>query len=103
MQARQPLLGICTLITIASAPLFLRLVGMNSVYGLRTPHTLSSAEVWYNANAFTGWAFLFAAVLSAGLLSFAPGSTRLLPSIGYFVAPMALALGASLTYASRLS
>jgi uncharacterized membrane protein len=103
MQARQPFLGICTLVAIVSAPLFLRLVRMNSVYGIRTPQTLSSAEAWYNANAFTGWVFLFAAVLGAGLLLFAPGSNRLLPSIAYFVAPMALALGASLTYASQLS
>jgi uncharacterized membrane protein len=103
MQARQPLLGICTLVAMVSAPLFLRLIGMNSIYGLRTPQTLSSAEAWYNGNAFTGWVFLFAAVLSAGLLLFAPGSNRLVPSIGYFVIPMTLALGAALIYVGRLS
>jgi uncharacterized membrane protein len=103
MEARQPLLGICTLVSIVSMPLFLRLVGINSVYGLRTSNTLSSPEAWYQANAFMGWALLFGAVLSAGLLSFAPGASRLWQSVVYFVAPIVLAMGASIAYASRLS
>ena len=103
MQARQPLLGICTLVAIVGAPLFLRLVPINAVYGLRTVHTLASKQAWYDVNAFLGWALIFAAVSSAGLLLFAPGAARLWLSTVYFAVPMASALCASLTYATRVS
>ncbi len=103
MSARPPLLGICTLVTFVSLPLFLRRVGVNRAYGIRTPQTLLNSHNWYAANAFAGWAFILAALVSAGLLLFAPGASRLWISISYFVAPMSLALLVSLLYANHLS
>jgi hypothetical protein len=37
-----------------SLPLLLRRVKPNSLYGFRTPRTLSDENIWYEANAFAG-------------------------------------------------
>lgn len=56
----------------AAVPLWLRLVPMNSWYGLRLPSTKINAERWHAANAFAGrklceWATL---ILAAGVAGF---------------------------------
>ena len=38
----------------------------NSTYGFRTEKTLSSPSIWYPANAFAGWVFLGASVVTMG-------------------------------------
>ena len=47
-----------------SVPMILGKVPPNSVYGFRTPKTLSSQDVWYPANRAAGWLMLAAAVIS---------------------------------------
>ena len=47
-----------------SVPMILGKVPPNSVYGFRTPKTLSSQDVWYPANRAAGWLMLVAAVIS---------------------------------------
>jgi uncharacterized membrane protein len=37
-----------------SIPLILRRVKPNSLYGFRTPKTLSNERIWYDTNAFAG-------------------------------------------------
>ena len=48
-----------------SVPLILRKVGRNVVYGVRTRKTLSDDAIWYEANAYGGWALLLASVAMA--------------------------------------
>ena len=39
-------------------PLMLRKVGRNSIYGFRTPKTLSDDKIWYEANRYAGMLML---------------------------------------------
>jgi hypothetical protein len=39
---------------LAATPLWLRLIPMNPIYGLRVPSTMTSDERWYDANAHAG-------------------------------------------------
>ena len=51
----------CALIFILIAiPLIFRKLPRNGLYGFRTRKTLSSDEIWYDANAYFGRAFLIA-------------------------------------------
>jgi uncharacterized membrane protein len=53
----------CVLIAVLGVPLILRKVPPNALYGFRTPRTLSSPDIWYPANAFSGAAMLVAAII----------------------------------------
>ena len=60
---------ICDLIFAAiAAPLILRKVPRNGLYGFRTPATLRDDRVWYEANAYFGKAFLCSSAVSALLM-----------------------------------
>jgi uncharacterized membrane protein len=92
-------------IAIVSIPLILKVVPRNSLYGFRTPSTLSSDEVWFRANHFAGWALFIAAVVSTALLVTVPGSAR--PNTGYdallFSGPIVVALIASFIYLRHIN
>ncbi len=85
------------LFAVVSLPLVFRKVPRNVLYGYRTRATLDSDLVWYEANAYFGWRFLIASVVTcigAVFLSrsgaFAPG-TYLKVSVALLVAPVLVA------------
>ncbi len=53
------------LLAAIAIPLMLRKVPRNFIYGFRTPATLSSDRIWYEANAHFGRRLVFASVVSA--------------------------------------
>ena len=53
------------LIALVSIPLIFRKVPRNWAYGVRTPATLSSDEIWYPANEYGGKALLVASLVGA--------------------------------------
>lgn len=63
--------GLCTVLALAglfiliSIPLVLRKVPSNRLYGFRTPKTLRSDKIWYEANAFFGRGLIVASLVSA--------------------------------------
>ncbi len=64
--------GFGFLLSALSLPLWLRLVPMNSFYGVRLPSTFTSNERWYDVNAYFGkqlfiWSL---AVIGAGIAGF---------------------------------
>jgi hypothetical protein len=58
---------------VIARPLILRRIGPNRLYGFRTPKTLGDAQVWYDANEYSGKTLRTAgiATIVAGLLQFA--------------------------------
>ena len=60
------------LVFILSIPLALNLVRPNGFYGFRTAKTLSSPEIWRQANTFSGWVFLAASLIGLGITYFKP-------------------------------
>ena len=92
-------------IALVSIPLILKVIPRNSVYGFRTPSTLSSDEIWFPANYFAGWALFIAAAVGAMLLLAVPGSAR--PNAGYdaalFSIPLVVALAASFIYLRHIN
>ncbi len=95
----------CALIALISVPLILRRVKPNHYYGLRTRGTLADSTLWYDANAYAGWALLGAAAPSVLLLSFLPAAVRARhwPMLAVFLVPLAVALGASWVRLRRLA
>jgi uncharacterized membrane protein len=95
----------CTIIALISIPLMLKVVPPNKYYGLRTSRTLGSREVWFRANRFAGWALFVASGTSALTYVAAPeyASGRSLTGLVVFLAPVAVAIVASLLYARRTS
>ncbi len=64
-------------IALISVPLILRMVPPNGIYGFRAGGIRSNPDLWYEVNAFAGWAILAAAVISTvGLVRLAPSSPR---------------------------
>ncbi len=53
------------LLAVIAIPLMLRKVPRNFVYGFRTPATLSSDQIWYEANAHFGSRLVLASAVSA--------------------------------------
>jgi hypothetical protein len=66
------LLTVCVISAVTSVPLALRLVPPNPFYGFKTRFTRSRRDVWYDANAFMGWAMLAASLASAAVLLWKP-------------------------------
>jgi uncharacterized membrane protein len=48
------------LVGALSVPLALKLVPPNRIYGVRTPQTLASREVWFRVNRVAGFALIVA-------------------------------------------
>lgn len=86
----------CALIALISVPLILRRVRPNRYYGLRTRRTLADSTLWYDANAYAGWALLAAAAASALMLYLLPLPYRLKvwPMLAVFLVPLGVALAA---------
>ena len=62
------ILSCAALFALTAIPLILRTIPRNGVYGFRTPKTLSSDEIWYDANAYFGRAFFIASLTTAILM-----------------------------------
>ena len=60
-------LGVSLLMIIVAAPLALRRVPRNVIYGFRTRATLSNDELWYAANAYFGRKFIVATLVGCAL------------------------------------
>jgi hypothetical protein len=99
---RARLIASCVLLVIISVPLILRLVPPNGMYGFRTGATRSTPAVWYQANAFSGWALSIAAVASAMLLVALPLTAKRWMLWAVFFGPIALATLLSFVYVGRL-
>jgi uncharacterized membrane protein len=93
----------CIVIIVVSIPMILRKIPPNSSYGFRTKLTLSSPDIWYPANTFSGWAMLVAAGISVIALSIASDETlaRTWIATAIFIVPLILSLVASLIYLRR--
>jgi hypothetical protein len=102
---RASLLLACAVTALFSIPLILRKVPPNRFYGFRTPATLSSPEIWYPVNAFSGWALLVASTVSFLLVCLLPDEVVENPWLGAaaFVVPVGLSLVASLLYQRRFT
>ena len=103
MSTRVPLSIACLILAAVSIPTILGKVPPNSTYGFRTRLTLSSPDIWYPVNAFSGWALLIAAVLSLTALWLLPDRLIARPwiPIATFVVPVSLSFVASLLYLGR--
>jgi len=51
------------MIAVAAIPLVLGIIPRNAVYGFRTKKTLGDDQVWYKANRFGGWMFIFCSAI----------------------------------------
>jgi hypothetical protein len=99
---RARLVASCVLLVIVSVPLILRLVPPNGMYGFRTGATRSTPAIWYQANAFMGWALSIAAIASATLLVVLPMTAKRWVLWAVFFAPLAGAIVLSFAYLQRL-
>ncbi len=59
-------------IIVLAIPLILQKIPRNGLYGLRTAFTMSSDEIWYQANKISGVALLCAALLWLALAGILP-------------------------------
>ena len=100
---RARLLASCVLITIISLPLILRVVPPNGVYGFRNAETLSNPPIWYQANAFMGWALVVSSAISATILVKLPMTARRSVVWAAFLLPLCGAIVASFAYLNSLS
>lgn len=102
-------LAVDVLIALVSVPLILRKVPRNWAYGVRTPATLRSDEIWYPANEYGGKALLVSSFISAiaivvvvNVEGIAP-QTILNLSIACIAVPPIIATVFILRYVSRLT
>ena len=105
MTTRVSLSIACLALAVVSVPLILGKVPPNSIYGFRTRLTLSSPDIWYPANTFSGWALLIAAVVCLTTLwLLLPESVLGRPwvPIAAFLVPVSMSFVASLIYLRRL-
>jgi len=92
---------LCAGLVVLALPLCFRLVAPNSFYGFRTPATLADTKLWFDANAFAGYALVVAAVVSAlGLSLVRSEKASWMPLIALLL-PLTLAFAATLVYISR--
>jgi hypothetical protein len=99
---RWQLVASCVLIAAISVPLIFKMVPPNGVYGVRTSLTRSSSDVWYQANAFMGWALLAAAVASGTALTKLPATARRWQLYVTFLGPLLCSVAASFWYLNRI-
>lgn len=62
------LIILCALVAAVAAPLMLRLIPPNPIYGLPTKRMNSQPEVWYLVNSYGGRALVIAAGIAAILI-----------------------------------
>jgi hypothetical protein len=100
---RARLIASCIVLVVISIPLILRLVPPNGVYGFRTSVTRSSADIWYSANAFMGWALFVGAAVSAVGLVCLPATAKRALLLAAFLLPLLSAVVASFAFLNRLT
>jgi uncharacterized membrane protein len=105
MSTRMSLSLACLVLAAVCIPMILGKVPPNSIYGFRTRLTLSSPDIWYPANRFSGRTLLIAAGLSLATLLLLPERFFNPPFIplAVVVVPLLLSLAASLIYLRRFS
>jgi SdpI/YhfL family protein len=54
------------LAAVFGIPMGMGLIPPNRFYGFRTRKTLSSVDIWYRANRFSGWALAIAGIAAVG-------------------------------------
>lgn len=101
-RTRARLVASCVVFVVISVPLILRLVPPNGMYGFRTGAARSTPAIWYQANAFMGWALSIAALVSGTLLIVLPTTAKRWMVWAVFYAPLAAAIGFSFAYLHRL-
>ena len=99
---RARLIASCVLLVIISVPLILRLVPPNGIYGFRTGATRSTPAIWYQANAFGGWALSVAALVSATLLMLLPATAKRWVLWAVFFGPVGVGVVLSFAYLHTL-
>jgi uncharacterized membrane protein len=92
----------CALIAALSVPLVLGKVRPNHIYGFRTPRTLSSPDIWYRANVFSGKAMLVAMAVTAAFTWIAPDDFPQLFPVFLLMAALLVVLAASVFHLRRL-
>ena len=97
------------LILVLALPLILGVIPPNRLYGVRTPKTISSTEVWYRANRAGGWMLLLDSLLYLVIAAFVPNPPPPQDSLliwllhlGGFVIPLIVSLVFILGYIKRL-
>jgi len=101
-RTRAKLIASCIVFMIISVPHVLKVVPPNRMYGFRTAETLSNSAIWYQANAFMGWALLIASAISAAVLVFLPATARRSVVWTAFLLPLCGAIVAASVYLNRL-
>jgi hypothetical protein len=101
-RTRARLIASCIVFAIISVPHILKVVPPNRMYGFRTAETLSNSAIWYQANAFMGWALLIASAISATILVFLPATARRSVVWVAFLLPVCGAIVASSVYLNHL-
>ncbi len=97
------------LMVVAGAPLKLRKVPPNRIYGLRIPSTLRDEAVWYGANQTTGSFLLIVGLLTAGVaigLELVPAvdqKTSAIVCVVVLLSGLALTAWKGIAVASRLA
>jgi uncharacterized membrane protein len=79
----------------------LKLVPPNRLYGFRTRKTLSSPDIWYPANVFSGYALMLAAAVTALIISCVPQVSEL-QAAAILVVLILCATAASFAYLKRI-
>jgi len=100
---RAQLMACCLLLILISIPLILRAVPPNGIYGFRTAMTQSSSTIWYQANAFMGWALAISSMISGVTLIALPTRVRRWVLWVTFLVPLAAAIVASFAYLNQLA
>jgi hypothetical protein len=100
---RARLIASCVIFTIISVPLILRVVPPNGLYGFRNARTQSNPAIWYQANAFMGWALLVSAAISASVLLILPATAKRWLLWAALLAPVFAAVVASFVYLNSLT
>jgi len=105
----QPFFWAAILIMLLAIPLILGLIPRNRAYGVRTSRTLAEDRVWYRANRYGGWAFLFSSVVYLAVAGAFPSSVsgrddfgRWLLHLCAFVFPLVISLLRIRSYVKRL-
>jgi hypothetical protein len=101
-RVRARLIASCVLLVIISVPLILRLVPPNGMYGFRTGASRATPAIWYQINAFSGWALSIAAIVSAALLVGLPATAKRWMLWAVFFGPVVAAFVLSFAYLRTL-
>ncbi|MBI2757559.1 MAG: SdpI family protein [Chloroflexi bacterium] len=96
----QPFFIPSALIALFSLPLIFGWIPRQSIYGVRTPKTLSSDEIWYPANRFAGVVLLVSSFIYLAAAWTIPNTTTVtnigfalwLIHLGAFALPLIVSL-----------